>query len=207
MCVCVFAIHGRGVWSPILVLGENWTPPFSSCVFMSSHIMVFACSCVYLWVHARFSHALSLCVDARVQGNCRALSNRERCFSKGCQNEFVTQSVNLRRKGTVERETFPRHPQSVRLIKSHGWSESWETEPECAEGTCYDSKETKKLQHVSINDSSTAHVPTCTWPLRPRAGTLHTSVHPIITTSNASSDRKQVRAILKFTKCNMTGQL
>lgn len=162
--VCVFAIHGREVWSSILVLGGNWASSFSSCVFMSSHIMVFACSCVYLWVHAHFSRALSLCVDARVRGNCGALSNRERCFSKGCQNEFVTQSVNLRRKGTVERETFPRHPQSVRLIKSHGWSESWETEPECAEGTCYDSKETKKLQHVSINDSSAARVTTCTWP-------------------------------------------
>lgn len=135
------------------------------------------------------------------------LSNRERCFSKGCQNEFVTQSVNLRRKGTVERETFPRRPRSVRLIKSHGWSESWETEPECAEGTCYDSKETKKSQHVSINNSSTAHVPTCTCPWRPRAGTRHTGGRPIIPTPSASGDRKQVRGILKFTKCNMTGQL
>lgn len=57
-------------------------------------------------------------------------------WRKGCQNEFVTGSVNLRRKGTAEREgeTFPRRPQSVRLIKSHGWSESRETEPEHAGG-------------------------------------------------------------------------
>lgn len=144
VCVCLFAIYGRGVWSIMLVLGGYCASSFSSCVFMSSCIMVFPCSCVYLWVHACFSRALSLCVEAWVWGNRGALSNRERSFSKGCQNEFVTQSVNLRRKGTVERETFPRRPQSVRLIKSHGWSESWETEPECAEGTCNDSKETKK---------------------------------------------------------------
>lgn len=144
VCVCLFAIYGRGVWSIMLVLRGYCASSLSSSVFMSSCVMVFACSCVYLCVHACFSRALSLCVEAWVWGSRSALSNRERSFSKGCQNEFVTQSVNLRREGTVERETFPRRPQSVRLIKSHGWSESWETEPECAEGTCNDSKETKK---------------------------------------------------------------
>lgn len=158
VCVCLFEIHGRGVWNTILMLeGETGRPPFHL-VYLCLPILwcLHAPTCTCECMHASPAH-LSLCVDARVWGNCGVLSNRERCFPKGCQNEFVTQSVNLRRKGTVERETFPRRPQSVRLIKSHGWSESWETEPECAEGTCYDSKETKKLQHVSINDSSTAH--------------------------------------------------
>lgn len=135
--VSVFAVHGWDVWSIITALWGYCASSFLSCVFMSSWIIVFACSRAYLWVHACFSHALSLCVEAWVWENRQALSNRERCFSNGCQNEFVTQSLNLRRKGTVERETFPRRPQSVRLIKSHGWSESWETEPECAEETCY----------------------------------------------------------------------
>lgn len=44
--------------------------------------------------------------------------------------------------------------------------------------------------------------------LETHAGTLHTSLHPIISAaSSPSSDIKQVRGILKFTKCNMTGQL
>lgn len=66
----------------------------------------------------------------------RAVQQRAPHFER-CQNEFVTESVNLRRKGTAEREreTFPRHPESVRLIKSHGWSESWETELEHAKGS------------------------------------------------------------------------
>ena len=47
-----------------------------------------------------------------------------------CQNKFVTGSIKLRRKGTAERERHPPrspihlgHPESVRLIKSHGRSE------------------------------------------------------------------------------------
>lgn len=73
----------------------------------------------------------------------RAIQQRALHFER-CQNEFVTESVNLRRKGTAERETFPRHPESVRLIKSHGWSESWETEPEHARGAWDVSREIKK---------------------------------------------------------------
>ena len=42
------------------------------------------------------------------------------------------------------------------------------------------------------------------------AGALHTSLPPIIPPRSflsPSGDIKQVRGILKFTKCNMTGQL
>ncbi|MED6236155.1 hypothetical protein ATANTOWER_005141, partial [Ataeniobius toweri] len=61
-----------------------------------------------------------------------------------CQNEFVTESVNLKRKGTVERETFPRQPESVRLIKSHGSRGTLETEAGHARGALDDSKEINK---------------------------------------------------------------
>lgn len=139
----------------------------------------------------------------------RRLSNRERCFSKGCQNEFVTRSVNLRRKRTVERETFPRHPQSVRLIKSHGWSESWETEPERAPGACSDSRERKNEGATCKYDHDCmSHV--CLLIPDPRDlgwDSAHQrakpSAHP---PTPPSGDIKQVRAILKFTQCNMTGQ-
>lgn len=62
-----------------------------------------------------------------------------------CQNEFVTESINLRRRGNCgERESFPRHPKSVRLIKSHGWRGSEETEPEHVKEARCDSKEILK---------------------------------------------------------------
>lgn len=58
----------------------------------------------------------------------------ENTTTERCHNEFVTESVNLKRKGTVEGETFPRRPESVRLIKSQDWSEGLHTEPESCKG-------------------------------------------------------------------------
>lgn len=119
------------------------------CVFMSSHIMVFVSVPVPVCVRALCVacplHTLctqSLCVS--VKRPRRAVQQRALLYER--MPEWVChRERKLEEKGDCgERETFPRHPQSVRLIKSHGWSESWETEPEHAGGAWYDSKEIKK---------------------------------------------------------------
>lgn len=88
----------------------------------------------YLLVHLDYMY---------VKQPCRAFQQKALHFER-CQNEFVTESVNLKRKGTVERETFPRQPESVRLIKSHSSRGTLETEAGHARRALDDSEEINK---------------------------------------------------------------
>lgn len=117
VCVCIFNLWERSVKHNACAWGILCVLIFILCIYVFLYYGVCMLLCVPLSV--RFSRALILSVEARVLGNCGVLSNRERCFSKGCQNEFVTQSVNLRRKGTVERERLSPGAHSLSDWLSH----------------------------------------------------------------------------------------
>lgn len=136
-------------------------------------------------------HLGFLCVCVSARGARRGPSNRERCFCERMPERVCHRERKLEEKGDCgERETFPRHPQSVRLIKSHGWSESRETEPEHAGGAPCDSTRNGRsgTQRASLNMTA-RHM--CTYlyltpprpprhlPQRLMPPTRHTSLHPI----------------------------
>lgn len=91
--------------------------PHFVCIYASAYLCVFPhvpvciCACPVCGMHsAEFVHLVA-CV--RVRGDHGGPPNREHCISKRCQNEFVTESVNLRRKGTAERERLSPGTQSL----------------------------------------------------------------------------------------------
>lgn len=151
----------RALWDIIRVAWGGCTP----CCFMP---LVAVCYCTYLCasVHAlrmacfpKRACALGLDVHAHVCDGTmqRAFQTASTPFRK--VPEWVClRECKLEEKGDCrERETFPRQPGSVRLIKSHSSNEGLETKAELAGGALDDRKENfrkkkreKKKQRASI---------------------------------------------------------
>lgn len=91
-------------------------------VFMSSHIFMFvcvpACTCVRLCMpcvrHVLYRTPVFVCMlVCECEETTEGRPTESTAFRKRCQNEFVTESVNLRRKGTAERERLSPGTQSL----------------------------------------------------------------------------------------------
>ena len=127
---------GRSVWGIICVPGGYCASCFSTafmsphnspvCVRPSMHLCVCVCVCVCVCAvraacsPVEFVH-FRLCVCARVwvwRDRGGAVQQRALHFER-CQNEFVTESVNLRRKGTAERGRLSPGAQSLSDWLSH----------------------------------------------------------------------------------------
>lgn len=141
------SIEGREVWDIMCAWGTLCVLLFSHllCLFMPlcwcvvPHVTVCICACIVCGMYSSelASLVFGVCVWMHV---CECEETIERRPTESTAFLKVPEWVchrerKLKEKGDCgERETFPRHPESVRAIKSHGWSESWETEPEHARG-------------------------------------------------------------------------
>lgn len=110
-----------------MCLGDTVCPAFQQhfeCIYVFTYFHVCVCSCMYLCASM---HAL--CAACTLQNLCTPVfvcmlvceceettegrPTESTAFRKRCQNEFVTESVNLRRKGTAERERLSPGTQSL----------------------------------------------------------------------------------------------